>query len=142
MCYREGTAHQTTLLSGFLKLKGTPVKITRPLSGGPFAPRKAHEGTVSQGDQELGLRHHGSRYPVMITPGSGPGYSMPSFSTLVSSYRNSQTHAECPTKTYILANETWSGQGDKEAVEPLHQPLLIPQVRSVTETQVSRRHGF
>lgn len=63
MCYREGTAHQTTLLSGFLKLKGTPVKITRPLSGGPFAPRKAHEGTVSQGDQELGLRHHGSRYP-------------------------------------------------------------------------------
>lgn len=62
MSYRVGTARQTTLLSGFLKLKGTLVKITRPPSGGPFVPRKAHEGTVSQGDQELGLRHHGSRY--------------------------------------------------------------------------------
>lgn len=141
MCYRVGTAQQKTLLSGFLKLKGTLVKITRPPSGGPFAPRKAREGTVSQGDQELGLRHHRSRYPDKPRA-PGPGYSLPLSATLVSSYRNSQTHAECHTKTYILADETWRGQGDKEAVEPLHKPLLIPHVHSVSETQVSRRHGF
>lgn len=46
-----------------LKLEGTLEKITKPPSGGPYAPTKVCERTVSQRDQELGLRHHGSRYP-------------------------------------------------------------------------------
>lgn len=46
-----------------LKLEGTLEKITRPPSGGPYAPTKARERTVSQGDQELGLKHHGNRSP-------------------------------------------------------------------------------
>lgn len=117
MCYRVGTAQQTILLSGFLKLKGTLVKIARPPSGGPFAPRKAREGTVLQGDQELGLRHHGSRYPD--NPGLLGQVTHCPYPPHWSQVTEIPKHMH--TKTYILADETWRGQGDKEAVEPLHK---------------------
>lgn len=82
-----------------LKQEGTLEKITRPPSGGPYARTKARERTVSQGDQELGLKHHGSRYsnnPGPCNPETGyhpdslacvcpecsafqPGYPLPLF---------------------------------------------------------------
>lgn len=109
-------------------------------SGGPYAALKACERTVSQGDQEQGPRHHGTRYPDNhALLGQAAHYPYP---LLFMSYRNSQTHAECHTKTYILADKTWSGQGDKEVIDPLHMPLFIPYLCSVTKTQASSRHGF
>ena len=93
MLLSEDSSPDDTVL-GILKLERTLEKITRLPSGGPYAPTEACERTVSQGDQELGLRHHGSRYPDnpgLLGPASRPASRYPNSCSILKLQKSTDT---------------------------------------------------